>query len=108
MRDQARNNSKAGELISLLDRGQQPANPPLPTRDDSCTNCIYAAFDNDDAGSPGLCHANPPQVFVLMTQDRLTGGAKQAVNACFPPIGRQAWCGMFEPAIVAVPEKNSA
>jgi hypothetical protein len=97
---------EAGKLITLLGRGEKPATPPMPEREDCCSNCFFGAFDTPEAASPGLCHANPPQVFVLMTQDRITGGVKQDVNACFPPIGRAAWCGLFEPAIVTPNEPD--
>ena len=106
MSEHKQNEGQRKKIIALLDRGQQPATPPQPMREDCCSNCEYAAFDNDKADSPGLCHANPPQVFVLMTQDRITGVVKQDVNACFPPIGRAAWCGLFEPAIVTPNEPD--
>jgi hypothetical protein len=99
------NERGVGRVISLLDRAKEQPTPPA-MREDCCSNCEYAAFDNGDATSPGLCHANPPQVFVLMKQDQITGGVKQDVNACFPPIGRAAWCGLFEPAIEPLPEKT--
>lgn len=91
-----------GRVLSFPQKASTPE-PAKPDRDDCCTNCFYAVFDTPEAEA-GQCHANPPHVVTIPNQDRITGQVTVGVQSLFPPVGRAAWCGMFEPAIEAEPE----
>ena len=103
MSEHKRNLNGARKIVDLLGRAQLPETPPQPMREDACTGCMYAAFASADVNE-GECHANPPQMLLLMEQDRL-GQVKQKAVGAFPAIARHAWCGLFESAIEPLPEK---